>query len=83
LSCGAAGDDPSPPKDKADLVNFIYLMGPWHDMGKSTGVAIFKADDAVAMANWSLNWNTNPKITDITPVLDDAEASALGRKRIR
>jgi len=67
--------------DKADMGSSIHLIGRWHDVGKSTGVAIFEADDAIAMANWSLNWNSILDITDITPVLDDEEARALGRKR--
>ena len=67
--------------DQADMGSTIKLIGRWHDLGKSTGVAIFEADDAVAMANWALNWNSILDITDITPVLDDQEARALGRQR--
>lgn len=67
--------------DQADMGSSIKLIGRWHDVGKSTGVAIFEADDAVAMANWTLNWNSILDITDVVPVLDDQEARALGRKR--
>lgn len=66
--------------DKADMGS-IKLIGRWHDVGKSTGVAIFEANDSVAMANWALNWNTVLDITDLVPVLDDVEARALGKKR--
>ena len=65
--------------DKADMGSNIKLIGRWHDVGKSTGVAIFEANDAVAIANWALNWNTVLDITDLVPVLDDEEARALGR----
>ena len=67
--------------DKADIGSDIQMIGRWHDISKSTGVAIFESDNAVSMANWSLNWNSVLDITDITPVLDDEEARALGRKR--
>ena len=66
--------------DKADMGS-IKLIGRWHDVGKSTGVAIFEANDAVAMANWALNWNVVLDITDLALVLDDEEARALGKKR--
>ena len=65
--------------DKADMGSNIKLIGRGHDVGKSTGVAIFEANDAVAIANWALNWNTVLDITDLVPVLDDEEARALGR----
>ena len=67
--------------DLADMGNSINLIGRWHDVGKSTGVAIFEASDSTAMANWALNWNSILDITDIAPVLDDDEARALGKQR--
>lgn len=67
--------------DKADMGSKIKLIGRWHDIGKSTGVAIFECDDAIAMASWALNWNGILDITDLAPVLDDQEARELGRKK--
>ena len=67
--------------DEADMGSSVKLIGRWHDAVKSTGVAIFEADDPAAISNWILNWNTVLDITDIAPVLDDEEARALGRKR--
>ena len=68
--------------DKADMGENIKLIGRWHDVGKFTGIAIFEADDAVAIANWALNWNSILDFPEITPVLDDEETRALGRKRL-
>ena len=67
--------------DKADMGDTIKLIGRWHDIAKASGVAIFEANDASAMANWALNWNSIMDITELSPVLDDEEARALGRKR--
>jgi len=68
---------------KADMGSNIKLIGRWHDVGKSTGVAIFEADDAMAVANWALNWNSILDITDLVPVLDDNETRELGRNRFK
>jgi hypothetical protein len=64
----------------ADMGDRIRLIGRWHDLAGGTGIAIFESDDAVAMANWALNWNT---VLDavVTPVLDDEETRAVGKKR--
>ena len=67
--------------DEAVMGHNIHLIGRWHDIGKMAGVAIFEADDAVAMGNWALNWNSIMDITDLVPVLDDKEARALGKMR--
>jgi hypothetical protein len=66
--------------DAADMGDRIRLIGRWHDLAGGTGIAIFESDDAVAMANWALNWNT---VLDavVTPVLDDEETRAVGKKR--
>jgi hypothetical protein len=69
--------------DKADMGSAIKLIGHWHDVVKSTGLAIFEANYAVAMANWALNRNSIMDITDIAPVLDDKEARALGKARFK
>src|SRR5205823_13342498 len=58
----------------------ITLMGRWHDGQRFPGVAISETDDAPAMASWILHWNS---IRDaaVTPVVDDEEARAIGKKR--
>lgn len=66
--------------DKADMGDNIRLIGRWHDLAGGTGVAIYESDDAVAMANWALNW-TPVLDAVVTPVLDDEETRALGKTR--
>src|SRR5947208_7060857 len=69
------GDD-----DPAERGDRITLMGRWHDRQRFPGVAIIETDDAPTMASWILYWNS---IRDaaVTPVVDDEEARAIGKKR--
>ena len=71
----------SPDDDKADMSEQIKLIGRWHDVAHSKGVAIFEADNTEAVFNWALNWNGLLDL-EIAPVLDDAETRAFGRKRL-
>jgi hypothetical protein len=66
--------------DQADLGDSVKLIGRWHDVISFTGLAICESDDASAVANWILNWNTILD-AEVTPVLDDDETRALGRAR--
>lgn len=66
--------------DKADMGEQIKMIGRWHDIAHSKGVAIFESDSAEAISNWALNWNGILDL-EITPVLDDAETRALGKSR--
>lgn len=68
------------PEDDRNDLGKIDLIGRWHDIAHSKGVAIFEADNSEAIFNWALNWN---KVLDleISLVLDDAETRALGSKR--
>ena len=66
--------------DKADMGDQIKMIGRWHDVAHSKGVAIFETDSTEALNNWALNWNSVLDV-EITPVLDDAETRALGKKR--
>lgn len=66
--------------DKADMGENIRLIGRWHDVAGGTGVAIYESDDALAMANWALNWNPILDIV-VTPVLDDEETRKVGKSR--
>jgi len=67
-------------EDRADLGDSVNLIGRWHDLVGFTGVAICESDDAGAVANWLLNWNTILD-AEVTPVLDDDETRAIGRAR--
>jgi Domain of unknown function (DUF3303) len=66
--------------DKVDTGPNIQLIGRWFDLAGGTGVAIAETDDALALANFALNWNSGLDI-EVTPVLDDAEARKVGRAR--
>ena len=70
----------SPEDDKNDMGDKIKLIGRWHDVAHSKGVAIFESDDTEAISNWVLNWNSVLDV-EIAPVLDDAETRAFGKKR--
>lgn len=70
----------SPEDDQADLGDSITMIGRWHDLAAFTGVAIVESDDAAAVANWALNWNSILDI-DVTLVFDDDETRAIGKAR--
>ena len=65
---------------QADLGDSVKLIGRWHDLVSFNGVAICESDDAAAVSNWLLNWNTVLD-AEVTPVLDDDEARAVGLAR--
>jgi hypothetical protein len=65
---------------RADLGDSVKLIGRWHDLVSFNGVAICESDDAAAVANWLLNWNSVLD-AEVTPVLDDDEARAVGLAR--
>jgi hypothetical protein len=44
-------------------------------------MAICETDDPTAVSNWILNWN-HIIDCDVTPVLDDEEARAVGRAKL-
>ncbi len=67
--------------DKTDMGDKIKLIGRWHDISQFTGVAIYETEDQQASANWILNWNGGVIDIVITPVLDDEEVRAIGKKR--
>ena len=66
--------------DKADIGDNIKLIGRWHDVAHSKGVAIIESDNTEAIYNWALNWNGILDL-EISPVLDDVETKAFGKKR--
>jgi hypothetical protein len=67
--------------DDADTGENLELIGRWHDLVGFTGVAICETDDPAAVAKWILNWNAVIDC-EATPVLDDADARAVGRAKL-
>lgn len=59
----------------------LNVIGRWHDVIGFTGVAIVETDDPNALSAWLLNWNGMCDI-ETTPVLDDDETRAIGRKSV-
>ena len=59
----------------------LKVIGRWHDLVGFTGVAIVETDDPDDLMGWLIQWNDMVDI-ETTPVLDDQEARALGRKTI-
>ena len=66
--------------DKADMGEKINLIGRWHDVAHSKGIAIFEANDTESIYGWALNWNSVLDL-ELSPVLDDAETRAFGKKK--
>ena len=60
----------------------VRMIGRWHDVSGGTGVVIYECEDPQAMASWSLNWTTMMDI-EITPVVTDDEAKAIGKAMSR
>lgn len=67
--------------DRADIGDNITLIGRWHDLVAFEGMAICETEDPAAVSNWILNWNQILDC-DVTPVLDDEEARAVGRAKL-
>jgi hypothetical protein len=67
------------PQQRADAGSGVKILGRWHNVGESTGVAILETDSTAAMALYLLQWNSMMDL-DISPVVDDEEAAAVGKK---
>jgi hypothetical protein len=57
------------------------IIGRWHDLAARTGVIILESDDLAAVQRYIGLWNPYME-TDLVPVLDDNEATAVGRQII-
>ena len=57
----------------------MRLIGRWHDLVRGSGAAIYESDSAEAISKYSLAWNKHMDL-DISVVVDDAEAKAIGKK---
>ena len=69
------------PEQQTDAGPGVKILGRWHDVVSFTGVAICEADDAGALSAYLLQWNSNMDM-DVSPVLDDAETTAVGKKAL-
>ena len=72
----------TPEQDAADRGKGIKLIGRWHDIACGRGVVVCETDGAEALANWSLNWS-DVLSTQAVPVVDDNEARALYKARVK
>jgi hypothetical protein len=54
----------------------IKMVGRWHSVGQDWGITVAEADDAAAIAAWSLEWS-DLLTFDIHPVLDDTAAAKV------
>jgi hypothetical protein len=46
------------------------MLGRWHALSQSNGLAIVESSDPGAMAKWALEWSDLMEM-EITPVVDD------------
>ena len=69
------------PEQQMDAGPGVKIIGRWHDVVSFTGVAICEADDAGALSGYLLQWNSTMDI-EVSPVLDDAETTAVGKKAL-
>ena len=68
--------------DQKDAGDRIQVIGRWHNVATGTGVAICETDDAAALFAWALNWNAVLDV-NVEPVVDDAEAREIGKKKFQ
>ena len=69
------------PQEQMNAGDGVKIIGRWHDVAARTGVAIFESDDPAAVQRYLGLWNPYVEI-DLTPVLDDAESTAVYRQII-
>lgn len=55
----------------------MKLIGRWHGLDGTTGVAIYECDDPEVLAKWSLAWSKTMDII-VTPVVDDETVKLIG-----
>lgn len=68
----------SPEQEQALMGPDVQLLGRWHDLVRGQGAAVFEAASAEALSRYALAWNGVMDL-DLSLVLDDAEARALGQ----
>lgn len=66
-------------EDEAAMGDGVKLVGRWHDLARGRGVAIFETENAEAFSSYAMKWNGAMDL-DVSLVLDDDEARAIGRQ---
>jgi hypothetical protein len=54
----------------------VKMLGRWHDVADGTGFTVSEADDASAIARWSLEWSDLMEM-DVRPALNDEQLGAV------
>ena len=70
----------TPEDDREQLGEAVTLVGRWNDLIGGTGVAILESDDLSAVNDFCLKWASVCEL-QLTPVVDDEKARAIGRAR--
>jgi len=66
------------PDERSDAGEGVIIEGRWHDLADKSGVAVMESDDIEAVFAYLGRWNPHMEVT-VRPVLEDAEAAAVGR----
>ena len=69
------------PQEQTNAGDGVKIIGRWHDLGARTGVIILESDDLAAVQRYIGLWSPYMEI-NLAPVLDDEEATAVGRQII-
>ncbi|MAM02440.1 MAG: hypothetical protein CMH51_02635 [Myxococcales bacterium] len=64
--------------ERADAGEGVTIEGRWHDLADKSGVAVMESDNIEAVFSYLGRWNPHMEVT-VRPVLEDAEAAAVGR----
>ena len=67
------------PADRANYGDGVKALGRWHDVVGRRGVVVVESNDIAAVQRYMGKWNPHMAL-EITPVVDDEEAAAVGRK---
>jgi uncharacterized protein DUF3303 len=67
------------PQEMADVGEGVKLLGRWHDVVGRQTIGILESNDLAAVVRFCGRWNSLGDCV-IAPVLDDAEARAVGDK---
>lgn len=65
--------------EEKTIMGDMKLIGRWHDVVRGSGAAVYETNDAEAVSAYALQWNEHMDL-DISIVLNDDEAKALGKK---
>jgi len=65
--------------ERADVGEGVTLVGRWHNLSASTGVAIVESSDTAAVFRYLGRWNPVMDL-EIVPVLEDEESAATGKQ---